>query len=297
MNKRAVLYGASGFVGSGLANMLAKDGWEVTGVSRKGRGSVEGVKHWMTPEAVNLSNCDLVINLAGVPIDQRWTDENKKMFHRSRVGVTQDIVEKIAALPEEYRPKILINTSAVGFYGDRGDDLLTENASQGSGYLADLCSEWETAAEDATPLGLRVVRFRIGFVLGKHGQAFEKLRVVFKSGFGGKLGNGKQWMPWIHVDDLRRAMMFCIAENSISGAVNGCGPNPETNAEFTRKFAKSLHRWAFLPVPGFALKIVMGDFTSALLSSQRAIPEKLLQAGFRFQFEHLETAFDDLTQL
>ena len=294
MNKKAVVYGATGFVGNGLAGMLADEGFEITGVSRKGTGSVPGVSLWVTPGDVDLKGCDVVVNLSGAPIDQRWNEKNKKEFHQSRVGVTDDIVKRIAALPENERPRVLLNASAVGFYGGRGDERLDENSSRGTGYLADLCAEWEAAAEKAEPLGTRVVTMRTGVVLGKGGQAFEKLKLVFKLGIGGRLGDGKQWMPWIHVDDLRRAMLFCISNENIRGPVNGTAPDPERNADFTRKLAKALGRWVFLPVPGFALKLVLGDFASALLEGQKAFPEKLQKNGFDFRYRKLEAALEDL---
>jgi uncharacterized protein (TIGR01777 family) len=295
MGKLAVIYGASGFIGGGLAEMLAGEGFEVIGVSRKGEGDAAGVSRWVKPGDVDLKGCDVVVNLAGSPIDQRWTEAKKKEFHESRVGVTKDIVARISELPEGARPKLLLNGSAVGIYGDRMDELLDESSSRGSGYLADLCSQWEAAAARVEGLGVRLVLFRTGVVLGKGGQAFEKLAKVFKAGIGGRLGDGRQFMPWIHIDDLRSAMLFSILSETMHGPVNGTAPEPERNADFTRKLAKALGRPAFLPVPGFALKLVLGDFAGALLAGQRAVPKKLEQAGFRFRFRKLEDALEDLT--
>ncbi|MBG7607207.1 MAG: TIGR01777 family protein [Verrucomicrobia bacterium] len=295
MRKHAMIYGASGFVGSGLAGMLAAKGFEVTGVSRKGRGDVEGVSRWVKPEAVDFAGCGVVVNLAGAPIDKRWTDEKKKEFHESRVGVTEDIVTKIAALPEEERPKVLLNASAVGIYGGRGDEVLDDSATRGGGYLADLCDAWEKAADRAEALGVRVVKFRIGVVLGKGGQAFEKLMMVFKLGIGGRLGDGQQWMPWIHVEDLRLAMVFCITTEAAEGAVNGTAPEPERNIDLTRKLSKAVNRWVFFPVPGFALKLALGGFGGALLVGQKAIPTKLESLGFTFRYRKLEDALNELT--
>ncbi len=295
MGKRAVIYGASGFIGGGLASMLAGEGYEVTGVSRKGEGDVAGVSHWLKPGDVDFKGCDVVVNLAGAPIDQRWTDAKKKEFHESRVGVTKGIVARISELPEDERPELLLNGSAVGIYGDRGDERLDESTSRGAGYLADLCAEWEAAASKAEALGVRVIMFRIGVVLGRGGSAYEKLQKVFKAGIGGRLGDGRQWMPWIHVDDLRSAMIFAINSETMFGPVNGTAPEPERNADLSRKLAKAVGRWVFLPVPGFALKLVLGDFAGALLAGQRAVPKKLEQAGFRFRFRKLEDALDDLT--
>lgn len=294
MSKKVVIYGAPGFVGGGLATMLAKEGWEVIGVSRKGAGDVEGVVKWTRPQDADFSGVGAVVNLAGDPIDQRWTEERKKSFHESRVGVTGEIVAKIAAMPEDERPSVLLNATAVGFYGGRGDEVLDEDATRGEGYLADLCADWEQAAMKAEAFGVRVVRVRIGVVLGEGGQAFEKLKTVFKAGIGGRLGDGRQWMPWIHVQDLRLAMAFCLSNPAISGAVNGTAPNPERNADFTRKMAKAVKRWVFLPVPGFVLKMVLGGFGCALLVGQRALPKKLLDAGFEFRFPQLEEALEEL---
>lgn len=296
MRKHAVIYGAGGFVGGGLAGMLAAEGFGVTGVSRKGTGDVVGVSRWVKPEAVDLAGCGVVVNLAGSPIDQRWTEARKREFHESRVGVTEDIVKKIAALPEGERPGVLLNASAVGIYGDRGDELLEETASRGEGYLADLCDAWEKAADHAEPLGVRVVKFRTGVVLGKGGQAYEKLVTVFKLGIGGRLGDGRQWMPWIHIDDLRRSMVFSIINEAAVGAVNGTAPEPERNTGFTRKLAEAVNRRVFLPVPGFALKLALGGFGGALLAGQRAVPAKLESLGFEFLYRKLEDALDDLTR-
>ena len=294
MKKRAVVYGASGFVGSGLCTLLSEEGFDVTGVSRKGEGDVLGVCRWVKPRDVDLAGCGVVVNLAGAPIDQRWTDEKKKEFHESRVGVTDEIVGLIADLSENEKPEVLLNASAVGIYGDRGNELLDENSSRGAGYLADLCWAWEKAAERAEPLGVRVVTLRIGVVLGEGGQAFEKLKKVFKAGVGGRLGDGMQWMPWVHVEDLRLAMLHCINTEKINGAVNGTAPEPERNKDLTKKLAKAVNRWVFLPVPGFVLKLVLGGFGEALLGGQKAMPKRLQQSGFKFRYNKLEEALDDL---
>jgi hypothetical protein len=216
------------------------------------------------------------------------------VFRESRVGMTTRIVQAIAKLPEGSRPEVLVNGSAVGIYGDRGDEILTDTARRGQGYLADLCSDWEDAARDAAALGVRVVRLRIGVVLGKEGRAFQKLQAVFKLGVGGRLGSGLQWMPWIHVADLRSAIVHAVVSRTLSGAVNGCAPNPERNRDFTRKLARAIHRPAILPSPAFALKLLLGDFSSALLGSQRALPTALEIDGFKFHFPTIEKALADL---
>ncbi|HSP41281.1 MAG TPA: TIGR01777 family oxidoreductase, partial [Luteolibacter sp.] len=268
----------------------------ITGVSRSGRGDVPGVDRWQKPDSLDLSGHHAVINLAGERIDRRWTAENRRRIHDSRIGVTRRIVETIRALPENERPRVLVNTSAVGYYGDRGDEILTESAAPGSGYLAELCAEWEQAAMEAEALGLRVVRPRIGVVLGRGGPAFAKLATVFKTGLGGKLGSGRQWMPWIHLDDLRAALVHAVVSESLNGPANCTAPVPERNADFTRKFAKALHRPAILPVPGFALKLALGGFGGALLEGQRAIPAALEADGFRFRHPTLEAALEELLE-
>jgi hypothetical protein len=291
---RAAIIGVTGFIGRGLPALLDAEGFSCTGISRSGGGSVSGIDRWQTPETLDLAGQHAVINLAGEPIDRRWTVENQRRFHESRVGVTRRLVEAIRTLPADARPKVLVNTSAVGIYGDRGDETLTESSSPGGGYLANLCREWEAAAIEAEALGVRVVRPRTGVVLGRGGPAFGKLLLVFKSGLGGRLGSGRQWMPWIHLDDLRAALVHAVVSDSLTGAANCAAPHPERNRDFTRKFAAALHRPALLPVPGFALKLALGGFGGALLASQRALPAALEADGFRFRYPTLESALAEL---
>lgn len=291
---KVAILGVTGFIGRGLPPLFAEDGMAITGVSRSGQATRPLIQSWIRPEDLDLAGHDAVVNLTGESIDRRWTAENRKLFHDSRVGVTRRLVEKLRQLPDGQRPKVLVNASAVGIYGDRGDEELHDDASPGSGYLAELCHEWEEAAIEAESLGVRVVRLRIGVVLGSNGAAFEKLRRVFKAGIGGRLGNGRQWMPWIHVDDLRSAIHHCVMTDSVSGPVNACAPAPERNRDFTRKFAAAVKRPAVFPVPGFALKLALGGFGGALLEGQRALPAKLLQSGFRFAFPTLDDALAGL---
>lgn len=294
LEKRVAITGVTGFVGRGLPGLLAQKGFAVTGISRAGKGEVPGVDRWQKPDALDLSGHDAVIHLAGEPINQRWTDEAKKRFRDSRIDSTRQVVEAIRRLPENGRPRTLVNASAVGFYGDRGDEFLTETAEPGSGFLEDLCRDWEAAAFAAKALGVRVVAIRIGVVLGKGGAAFQQLHGIFKWGLGGKLGNGRQWMPWIHAMDLRRAFVHAVVSSSLQGPVNGTAPGPERNSDFTKKFAAALHRPAIFAVPGFALKLGLGEFSSALLNSQRAVPSALVADGFEFQYPTLESAFAEL---
>lgn len=286
--------GVTGFIGRGIPPLLLENGWATTGISRSGAGTVQNVDRWQKTSALDFSDHQAVINLAGEPIDQRWNEKTKRLFHESRIGLTNQVVEAIQKLPEGKRPGVLINASAVGFYGDRGDELLSESCPPGTGYLADLCHEWEAAALAAEALGVRVVRLRIGVVLGREGRAFEKLKLVFKLGIGGRLGSGQQWMPWIHLEDLRDAIIHSIITESVTGPVNGTAPNPVKNVDFTKKFATAVHRPAIFPVPAIALKLALGDFSTALLGGQRAIPEALQESGFHFRFPTLESALVDL---
>ncbi len=291
---RIAILGVTGFIGRGLPTMLQALGFAVTGVSRRGAGRVEGVDRWQRLDALDLAGHQAVINLAGEPVAKRWTSANRRRFHNSRVGVTRQVLDAIRALPDGQRPELLINGSAVGIYGDRGDELLDERSVPGDGYLADLCREWEAAASAAGSLGLRIVYLRTGIVLGRGGEAYERLLRVFKLGIGGRLGNGRQWMPWIHVDDLRAAIVHAIGHRTLQGAVNGTAPQPARNADFTRKLGKALRRPAVLPVPGFALKLALGGFGGALLQGQRALPQALLDDGFHFRYPTLEQALEEL---
>ena len=293
---KVAILGVTGFIGRGLPALFSDDGIAVTGVSRSGQQTRPLIQSWQKPAEIDPADHLAIINLSGEPIDRRWNDANRRLFHESRVGVTRRLVETIRRLPEARRPKVLVNASAVGIYGDRGDEELMDGARPGTGYLADLCREWEEAAAEAEALGLRVVRLRVGIVLGRDGAAFKKLLGVFRAGIGGRLGSGRQWMPWIHVDDLRAAIHHCVMTESLRGPVNACAPTPERNREFTRKFAKAVRRPAVLPVPGFALKLALGGFGGALLEGQRAMPAALLESGFRFAFPTLDLALADLVR-
>lgn len=288
------MLGVSGFIGRGLPAALARQGWQTVGFSRQGSGRLAGVDEWRSSAEPDFAGCAAVINLAGEPIDQRWTAAKRRCFEDSRAGLTRRLVAAIAALPAPQRPRILINSSAVGIYGDRADEPLDERSRCGEGYLAGICRDWEAAALEAEALGTRVVLLRTGVVLGRDGRAFGRLVTVFRLGLGGRLGSGRQWMPWIHIDDLRGAILHALGDESLRGPVNGTAPQPERNADFTRKLARALHRPALLPVPGFALKLAMGGFGGALLQGQRALPQALLQSGYAFRHPTLESALQDL---
>lgn len=293
--RSAGVVGASGLVGRAVSCELAERGIGVSGFSRRPAGrSQPGVAEWRSSEDLDVAGLDAVVNLAGESVARRWTAANRRAFHASRVGLTGRLVDSIGRLGQADRPRLLVNASAVGIYGDGVDEVLDESAAPGKGYLAELCVEWEQAAVRAEQLGVRVVCLRIGVVLGRGGPAFEKLRRLFALGVGGRLGSGRQWMPWVHIADLAGAVGFMLCDGRLDGPVNGTAPGPERNAEFTRKLAAELHRPALLPVPGFALKLVLGGFGGALLEGQRAVPGALLESGFEFRFPDLESALSDL---
>lgn len=291
---RVAILGVTGFIGRGLPELLQENRMVCTGISRSKTASIPGIDLWQSPENLDLSGHHAVINLAGESVDRRWTRKNRARFHESRVGVTRRIVEAMRVLPPERRPGVLVNASAVGIFGDRGDEILTETSTLGDDYLAELCRDWEMAAMEAESLGVRVICPRIGIVLGHGGSAMGKLLCIFKSGLGGRLGSGRQWMPWIHLHDLRAALVHAVLSESLAGAVNCAAPKPERNADFTRKLASAVRRPALLPVPGFALKLALGGFGGALLHSQNALPAALEAQGFEFRFPDLESALADL---
>lgn len=291
---RIAITGVTGFVGRGLAAMCKERGIAVTGVSRSGGGDVPGVDRWQTVRDMDFRDCDAVINLAGEPVDRRWNADLKKRFRESRVAFTDQVVAAMAACAEGARPAVLVNASAVGIYGDRGDENLEESAPAAEGFLAELCVDWEAAAMKAERHGIRVAMMRIGLVLGRDGRGWHKLKTVFGLGIGGRLGNGRQWMPWIHVDDMRAAIFHALANPAVRGPVNGAAPGAVTNADFTRQLAKALRRPAIFPAPEFGLKLVLGEFAGVLLASQRVVPKTLVDGGFVFRYPTLDAALAEL---
>jgi uncharacterized protein (TIGR01777 family) len=215
----------------------------------------------------------------------RWTVERKRRIRDSRVLGTRHLVAGLAA--EESRPRVLVSASAVGFYGDRGDEELDETSSAGQGFLAEVCAEWEREALEAERLGIRVVCARIGIVLAHGGGAMAKMITPFRLGAGGRLGSGKQWMPWVHLDDVVGILMHASRDARIRGAVNAVGPGPVTNADFTRALGRALHRPAVLPVPSLALRVAFGDMSEILVASQRVFPRAAERTGYAFAHPEL----------
>lgn len=238
-----------------------------------------------------LREADAVIHLAGEPVAQRWNEAVKRRIRESRVLGTRHLVEGIAKLAR--RPAALIAASAVGYYGSRGDQVLDESSGPGSGFLAETCVEWEREAFAAQAAGVRVGAIRTGLALDPGGGALHKMLPAFRLGAGGRLGDGKQWVPWIHLDDLVELYLFML-DNAVSGSFNGTAPNPVTNGEFTQELGKALHRPAIAPVPKFGLKLLFGEMADALVDSQRVIPRAAEAAGFSFRFPTLGPALQQL---
>ncbi len=295
---RIGITGATGLIGKALGNLAVAHGHEVIAFVRNlSKARLPWAKEvrpidTQAPLPLNATGLDVLINLAGEPVLGRWTEAKKQRIRDSRIDFTQRVTRCLAAASP--RPATLINGSAVGYYGDRGDELLPETAPRGEGFLAQVCVDWETAAMRAEQLGIRVVLLRTGVVLAPGGGAYPLMKKAFSCFVGGKLGSGRQWMPWIHVQDEARMILWAAEQPGISGPLNLSGPAPVTNAEFTRALARSLHRPAFLPAPAFALRVVMGEASSMLLGSERATPSAALAAGFQFDYPTLEEALEAL---
>jgi uncharacterized protein len=264
--------GASGFIGGRLMQKL---GVQARAVSSRGN-----------PDPIT---ADAVVHLAGQPVSQRWTKDVREKIRESRVDGTRRVVDAMRAHP----PKVLVSASAVGYYGARGDELLTESSRPADDFLGQVCQEWEREARKAEEFGVRVVCLRNGVVLGHGGGALEKMLLPFKLGIGGKIGDGRQWMAWIHLEDAVGLIEFALS-SELKGAVNATAPNPVTNTEFTRELAAALHRPAILPVPKFALHLLFGEMAQIVYASQRVIPEAALQAGYQFRFPTLKGAILDI---
>ena len=290
---RVVVSGSRGLIGSAITRTLVGGNHTVVRLVRaapSGDGtSVSWDPERQTIDRAGLEGCDAVVHLAGESILGRWTAEKKRRIRDSRVLGTRLIAAALASL--ERRPDVLVCASAAGYYGDRGDEVLTEDSSSGRGFLADVCREWEMAADPARQAGIRVVHVRTGLVMARPGGLLKLLLLPFRLGLGGPIGRGRSWWSWIALDDLIAAYRFAIARESLSGAINAAAPNPVTNAAFARTLGAVLRRPALLPVPPFALRLVFGrEAADDMLSGFRLQPARLLAAGFRFQYPELESA-------
>jgi uncharacterized protein (TIGR01777 family) len=288
---RALLTGATGLIGAKLAARLA----EVVVLSRdperaRPRLGAAQVHAWSPedgpPPAAALANLDVAFHLAGEPIvDGRWTAERKRRIRDSRVVGTRHLVAGLAA--QASRPRVLVCASAVGYYGDRGDEVLDEASAAGRGFLAEVCQAWEHEASSAEALGIRVVSARIGVVLSREGGALARLLGPFRVGAGGTLAGGRQWMPWIHIDDLVGLLLHATANADLRGAMNAVAPQPVRNRDFTHALARAVHRPAILPVPGFGLRLLLGQMSEVLTASARAVPKLAERTGYVFRHPDL----------
>jgi uncharacterized protein (TIGR01777 family) len=295
MRRKVLVSGSSGLVGSVLVPALRAAGHDV---KRLVRGTVTAPDQisWnpaepLAPESV--SGFDAVIHLAGESIAARWTEAKKRRIIDSRVPPTRNLAEALSKAKQ--RPRVFLCASAIGYYGDRGDEILSEDTPSGEGFTAELCRQWEAAAQSVKNAGIRDVQIRTGIVLSTGGGALGKMLTPFRLGVGGNVGNGRQWMSWIDLSDVVEAIQHLLTADSISGSVNMVSPNPVRNAEFTKALASVLHRPAILPIPAFAARLAFGQMADELLlASQRVQPAKLVSSGYKFQHPDLRIALTSI---
>lgn len=295
---RVLVSGVSGPIGAALVPSLKANGATVTRLVRPGSSTVardEVQIPWdpATPiSAEAVSGFDAVIHLAGESIVGRWTAAKKAEIRESRVVGTRNLAEALSQARE--RPQVFVSSSAIGYYGDRSDEVLREESAAGSGFLADVCQQWEVSTKGASDAGIRSVQLRTGVVLSAKGGALGKMLTPFKMGIGGKLGDGRQWMSWIDMQDMVGAIHHILKTDLLHGPVNMVAPRPVTNAEFTRMLASVLSRPAILPVPKFAIKLVFGEMgETVLLASQRVEPSQLVMSGYPFRFRDLRASLEN----
>ncbi len=292
---KVVVTGGTGFLGRSLVAALLEKGHDVDVVTRdpaKARISAGGRAISWIDLAAAVDGADAVVNLAGETIAQRWTSAAKARIVGSRARAAEQVGAALRAAKK--RPTALVNASAVGFYGDSGDVERTESNGPGSGFLAETTLAWEEAARRAAPEGVRLVLPRIGIVLGEEGGALSKMLLPFRLGVGGPLGSGKQWMPWIHRDDLVALLVAAVEDPRFEGPVNATAPEPVTMKEFAATLGRVLHRPAFAPAPAFAIRAAMGEMAALVLDGQKVLPAKALALGFQFRFERLEPALREI---
>lgn len=293
---KILIGGSSGFIGNRLVAHLRSAGHEVVRLKRGAASAGDPALIWEPDSGKldpgGLAGFDAVVNLAGENLmSGRWSAERKASIRNSRVASTKLLSETISRL--DPRPRVMINASAIGFYGDRGPEPLDETSPPGSGFLADVCKAWEAATEPAERAGVRVVRTRLGMVLDPAGGALAKLLPLFRGGMGGAVGGGKQWVSWIALDDVVAAFDYILAHGDIAGALNLVAPNPITQAEFATELGRALHRPALVHTPAFAVKLALGEMAGeAVLASARVFPRRLMTSGFEFRAPDLETAFE-----
>jgi hypothetical protein len=292
-----LITGGTGFIGSALTKRLVEQGHVVTVLSRSpdkvteicgsGVNALSSLTQLKTEDSYQV-----IINLAGAPIfDVRWNEDRKQLIRDSRIGLTEQLISCIARMT--VKPELLISGSAIGYYGDQGDTVLTEQSTPYEDFSQQLCADWEAAAKQAEQFGVRVCLIRSGLVIADGGGFLQRMLPGFRLGLGGRLGNGRQWISWIHRQDWINIALTMIADSTMHGAYNATAPNPVTNAEFTRILAQCLNRPALLTVPAWLLKTLLGEMSQLLLGSQRVMPERLLAQGFEFQYDNLAAALDE----
>lgn len=295
---RILVTGATGLIGRHLLRNL-ENAVVLSRRPSEARMSLGPVEAYLwEPEAgpapsEALRGVEVVFNLAGEPVSEgRWTDEKKRRIRNSRVVGTRNLVAGLAAL--ERRPRVLVSASAVGYYGDRGDEELHEHSAPGHGFLAEVCADWEHEAMAASQFGIRVVCVRIGIVLAPDGGALARMITPFRLGIGGRLTSGRQWMPWIHIKDVAGIMLHASRNDGIHGPLNAVAPRPVTNLDFTRALAHAAHRPAVLPMPRAALRLAFGELSDILIASQRVFPQVAQESGYAFEHSDLSGALDDV---
>jgi uncharacterized protein (TIGR01777 family) len=292
-----IVSGGRGFIGSHLVPALIAGGHSVTVWSRTPQEEKRpgvGAYYWSAAEAPppleSLEGIDAVVHLAGESVAHKWTDEVKKKIHESRVLGTRHLNEALAKL--SVKPKVLVCAAATGYYGDRADEELTEESAPGTGFLAGVCQDWEHEADGASALGLRVVKLRTGMVLAHGGGALARLTHAFRTKMGGKLGSGKQWMPWVHMADLVALYQLAL-DSEIAGVFNATSPNPVRNEDFTHALGDAMGEPTKVTVPEFALKMLFGEMSEVLLASQRVLPKATEAAGFTFRYPEIADTLRD----
>lgn len=281
--------GGTGFIGKVVRSAAEARGDGVVLFSRRGGA---GRRAFSFTSPLDVSGCDGLVHLAGESIMGLWTHEKRRRILESRVQGTRRLVEGIAAAT--VKPRVLVSASAIGFYGDTGEGIVDEDSRAGTGFLSEVAQAWEAEAIKAEDLGVRVVRLRIGFVLGRDGGAMKLIKPVFRMGLGGRLGSGRQWMSCIEIADLAAMVMTCLHDGSISGPVNAVMPEPVTNGDFTKAAARAAHRPALFPAPAFALRLGLGDLSHLMLDSQRVISKRLADFGFHYRFGTVDSAMKEV---
>lgn len=304
---RVLITGGTGLIGSELTNNLCADGHDVIILSRSGTSDTFLPSHsqlvkWdgRTAEGWGrlVNEVDAIVNLAGEsisganPVSGRWTAARKQRIVDSRVQAGQAIVQALKSATK--RPEVLVQASAVGYYGPHGDEPVTEDTAPGNDFLADVCKQWEASVAGVEALGVRLAIIRTGVVLSSGGGALPFMALPFRYFVGGPLGSGKQYVPWIHEEDQISAIRFMIEHQSMRGAYNLCAPKPVTNADFGKAIGRALRRPSYMPAPEFAIRLGLGEFATLIVDGQRQIPRRLQQSGFRFQYEDVDTALKDL---